>query len=348
MNLFVPGRVCILGEHSDWAAGFRTVNPDIERGYALVCGTDQGLHARVARCDGSLRVRATTRTGDAPRTVELAMERETLLGVAREGGFWSYLAGVAYCAMDEFGVGGVEIDNFATDLPVGKGLSSSAAVCVLAARAFNRLYDLGLDVRGEMDLAYRGETTTPSRCGRLDQCCAFGDAPVLATFDGDDLGVRQLEVGATFHFVVVDLAGKKDTVAILRALQTAYPSPADERHGDIHALLGATNRRIVHAATGALAAGDAATLGALMVEAQREFDRAAVPACPQELTAPALHRVLDHPSVAELAHGGKGMGSQGDGAAQILARGEQERREFIGLIERDLGMSAFALTLTRR
>ncbi len=36
----------------------------------------------------------------------------------------------------------MEIDNYLTDLPLEKGLSSSAAVCVLVARAFNALYDL--------------------------------------------------------------------------------------------------------------------------------------------------------------------------------------------------------------
>ena len=33
-----------------------------------------------------------------------------------------------------------------------KGLSSSAAVTVLVARAFNRVYDIKLTVRGEMEL----------------------------------------------------------------------------------------------------------------------------------------------------------------------------------------------------
>mmetsp|Transcript_18531 Transcript_18531/g.39914 ORF Transcript_18531/g.39914 Transcript_18531/m.39914 type:complete len:160 (-) Transcript_18531:243-722(-) len=36
-----------------------------------------------------------------------------------------------------------------------------------------------------MDLAYQGEITTPSQCGRMDQCCAFGARPILMTFDGD-------------------------------------------------------------------------------------------------------------------------------------------------------------------
>jgi galactokinase len=32
IEIFVPGRLCILGEHSDWAAEFRTVNPTISYG----------------------------------------------------------------------------------------------------------------------------------------------------------------------------------------------------------------------------------------------------------------------------------------------------------------------------
>ena len=82
---------------------------------------------------------------------------------------------------------GIEIDNFMTDLPLEKGLSSSAAVCVLVARAFNVLYDLKvwhwwrltarngqLTIRGEMEYAYQGEILTPSKCGRMDQGCAYG------------------------------------------------------------------------------------------------------------------------------------------------------------------------------
>lgn len=39
--------------------------------------------------------------------------------------------------------------------------------------------DLKLTVHGEMDIAYRGEIQTPSRCGRMDQCVAFGRAVSL-------------------------------------------------------------------------------------------------------------------------------------------------------------------------
>ena len=120
------------------------------------------------------------------------MDRARLLEIAEEGGFFSYAAGVASQILTHYRVRGLEIDNYRTDLPVQKGLSSSAAICVLVARAFNRLYDLKLTVRGEMEYAYLGEITTPSRCGRLDQGCAYGSRPILMTFDGDRLDVAEL------------------------------------------------------------------------------------------------------------------------------------------------------------
>ena len=113
---------------------------------------------------------------------------------AQRGGFWSYIAGVAYQALTNYHVRGLVINNYHTDLPIKKGLSSSAAICVLAARAFNRVYDLKLTVRGEMELAYQGEITTPSRCGRMDQGCAFGNRPVLMVFDGDRLDTEEFQV----------------------------------------------------------------------------------------------------------------------------------------------------------
>lgn len=44
----------------------------------------------------------------------------------------------------------------------------------------------------------------------------------------------------------------------------------------------------------------------------------------QELTAPKLHRVLQHPKIQPLIYGGKGVGSQGDGAAQLIAKSKDD------------------------
>jgi galactokinase len=91
------------------------------------------------------------------------MDAAKLLEVASEGSFWAYGCGVAYEVVTHHHVGGLRIDNYRTTLPIKKGLSSSAAFCVMVARAFNQVYNLKLTVRGEMDLAYRGEINTPSR-----------------------------------------------------------------------------------------------------------------------------------------------------------------------------------------
>jgi galactokinase len=45
MKILVPGRICLSGEHSDWAGGYRRMNADIENGWTLICGTNQGIHA---------------------------------------------------------------------------------------------------------------------------------------------------------------------------------------------------------------------------------------------------------------------------------------------------------------
>jgi len=44
--------------------------------------------------------------------------------------------------MTDYRVNGLVLDNYRTTLPLKKGLSSSAAICVMVARAFNRVYDL--------------------------------------------------------------------------------------------------------------------------------------------------------------------------------------------------------------
>ena len=34
MKIFVPGRICLFGEHSDWAGGYRRINADLEKKYS--------------------------------------------------------------------------------------------------------------------------------------------------------------------------------------------------------------------------------------------------------------------------------------------------------------------------
>jgi UTP-glucose-1-phosphate uridylyltransferase len=113
----------------------------------------------------------------------------------------------------------------------------------------------------------------------------------------------------------------------------------------VQQLLGPINKRIVHQAIEALQASDARRLGALMLEAQEFFDRYATPACPEELTAPVLHQVLGYEALKPHIWGGKGVGSQGDGTAQFIARSEADQKAVIEILERDFGMSCLTLSL---
>jgi galactokinase len=96
------------------------------------------------------------------------------------------------------------------------------------AQAFNKAYDLRLTTRGVMEYAYRGERLTPSKCGRMDQACAYGRRPVVMKFEGELLHVEHLQLAKPLHFVLVDLKADKDTSIILSSLQAAYAPGADE------------------------------------------------------------------------------------------------------------------------
>ena len=53
LNLFVPGRLCLFGEHSDWAGMYRTVNSEVTVGQAIVTGSEQGIYATVGSSLGN-------------------------------------------------------------------------------------------------------------------------------------------------------------------------------------------------------------------------------------------------------------------------------------------------------
>ena len=79
MKLFVPGRICLFGEHSDWAGHYRRINADIEKGYALIAGTNQGIYADVEAHPTSLVLTSVTDDGMEHGTYEIPMEPKALL-----------------------------------------------------------------------------------------------------------------------------------------------------------------------------------------------------------------------------------------------------------------------------
>ncbi|MEW6493004.1 MAG: GHMP kinase [Cyanobacteriota bacterium] len=346
MKIFVPGRLSLFGEHSDWAGGYRRLNPALEKGYTLLVGTNQGLYAEVEPHPTHLILHTSLSDGTRKELFALPMERQALLAEAQKGGFFSYVAGVAYQFLTYYHIGGLEIDNYLTDLPIQKGLSSSAAICVLVARAFNQVYDLKMTLRGEMEFAYRGEITTPSRCGRMDQACAYGNRPIMMIFDGDFVDVNELNVPKNLFFVIVDLGASKNTQQILSQLNECYPFATNQVKQNVQNYLGSINSKITQEAVDALQQGDAEQIGNLMKQAQAEFDRNLIPACPSQLTAPILHQILNYEPIQPYIWGGKGVGSQGDGTAQFIVKGNNAQQKVIEIIERDFPqMKSLKLTI---
>lgn len=127
--------------------------------YTLVCATNEGLYARACGIVEEVvrfeHVPANS-TDPIPTTFEVPMSIDSLLASARSGGFFCYIAGTAamvlqhekYTQKRQLSSNtmptGIYINNFLATLPMRKGLSSSAAVCVLVATAFSKIF--GLDI----------------------------------------------------------------------------------------------------------------------------------------------------------------------------------------------------------
>lgn len=344
MNIFVSGRLCLFGEHSDWAGCFTRMNSELIPGAAIVTGIEQGIFAYVEKNE-KFRFRTVLEDGTKTDWQEYPLSVAVLKKEAQSGGYFSYVAGVAAYMLEYYDVGGISIDCYKVTLPEKKGLSSSAAVCVTVARAFNIIYNLQISARGEMEAAYRGEILTPSRCGRLDQACVYGEKPVLMRFDGDNIDIERLSVGADLYWVFADLKGNKNTKKILSVLNACYPYAQTEIAKNVQEALGIRNQIIISEVAKAMKEGNAKKIGRLMDEAQSIFDSMIAPACPLELASPILHKVINDSFVRKYALGAKGVGSHGDGTVQMICESSNEQEKLVEYLNRDLGLEAYPFTI---
>ena len=341
-DLFVPGRLCLFGEHSDWAGEYRKTDTSVKTGQCIVAGTDQGIYGSAEPAATGFHISQILPDGSQGSMHSYPSEQEHLREVAESSVFDSYAAGTACVILNNYPNLGLKLRIYRRSLPLKKGLSSSAAVCVLTARAFNRIHSLDMSIEDEMELAYHGELLTGSQCGRMDQACAYGVDPVLLTFDGDEMTAIPLLPGGPLHLLIVDMKGGKNTRKILEDLNHSFSSG----NRQIRKALGEDNHRITAEACDAIERGDARALGKLMTEAQRIFDELVAPSCPSELRSPGLHAILENRAAMSLAWGGKGVGSQGDGTAQFICRGEREREKLRAVLETETGVECYFLTIS--
>ncbi|MCR5436685.1 MAG: hypothetical protein K6E97_06445 [Treponema sp.] len=343
IDLFVPGRLCLMGEHSDWAGLYKTINADIVPGQAIVTGIEQGIYATVSKSDDFIVESSIAAYKN--EVLHCPMDSEKLRQIANTGSFFSYVAGVASYVCENYSAGGIRVKITKMDLPIKSGLSSSAAICVLVARAFNVLYHLNLNTMGEMTIAYYGEQRTPSRCGRLDQACAYGINPVCMTFAGNEISVKPLKIKETLYFVIADLKGHKDTVKILSDLNKSFPFAASKSDKKVQEALGKDNAAFISKGIKYLEEGNLEGYGMIMNKYQKNFDTKIAPVCPDELTAPKLHEILSDNVLTQWIYGAKGVGSQGDGTVQFLAKNQECQSKIIEYLKKEKKMKGFSLTI---
>jgi galactokinase len=183
-----PGRVNLIGEHTDYNLGF-----------ALPFAIEQSCTATVTVVDGTGLV---IRSAQREDTVTLA-EDDVRPGADLD---WAgYVAGVVWAVRrDGARVPGLDIHVDST-VPVGAGLSSSAALACSVALAVQDVLGLGLDRDALLALTRSVENDfVGAPTGGLDQLAALRCVPGHALFcDLRSLQTRQVELDVTGHRLAI-------------------------------------------------------------------------------------------------------------------------------------------------
>ncbi|MGY1722494.1 galactokinase [Blastococcus sp. SYSU DS0533] len=195
-----PGRVNVIGEHTDYNGGF-----------VLPIALPHTTRAAVARRDDGRLVLRSLQHPDEDADVPVADLRP---GVP--SGWAGYVAGVVHEVAGSVPGGlSVLVDG---DVPAGAGLSSSAALECAVALALRDLLDLGLGAGDLVDLARRAENDfVGAPTGILDQSasvlCTEGHALFLDTRDRSSEQVPFDLAAAGLALLVLDSGTTHDHAA---------------------------------------------------------------------------------------------------------------------------------------
>lgn len=191
-----PGRVNLIGEHTDYNDGF-----------VLPMAIDRAVWIALRpRPDRLVRVHSLDL--EASESFDLASLRHT------DAGWIEYLKGVAWALSDAgYALQGWE-GVMAGDVPRGAGLSSSAAIELATARAFQAVAGFDWDATAMALIGQRAENDWVGvNCGIMDQMIsAAGQAGHALLIDCRSLESQAVPLPAGTAVVILDTATRRGLV----------------------------------------------------------------------------------------------------------------------------------------
>lgn len=196
LTVFAPGRVNFIGEHTDYNGGL-----------VMPMAIDKGIYVAISKNDNPfLSINST----DFGKRREFLLENLT---PDKEEAWANCPKGIAKVIQDNhYELSGVDI-TIEGDIPLGAGLSSSAAVEVGVGFALSELF--GLNIRPQ-DLAFMCQQAehdfTGAKCGIMDQMSSiFGKKGMAIKIDCKTLEKEEIPLGhKNINFVITNTSVKHD------------------------------------------------------------------------------------------------------------------------------------------
>jgi len=313
-------RICLLGDHCDWA------NRQV-----IASSIDRRITATAEkRDDYTINVRASNRFHG--ETEEASFDLQEAPDMPISNSSLRYVNAVVVAILERFDEIGNGADiNIDSNVPMRKGLSSSAAICIAASGVLSKLWGLDMGPDDLVRISYRAERGILGiACGMMDQTASVFDHPLFMDFSRDfDYTPIRLKRG--LPIVIADVGGERNTRLILNTLNRYY---LEEKDPLIVKTLGEDIPGIVRRARKEMETSCRLdVLGSLMNQNQECYDRGLRPYCESELGSPLLYRALEAAREGG-ALGAKWTGAGGSGSIIALAPDLEFRDELAEKLER--------------
>lgn len=339
IKLFVPGRMGIVGEVSDLVTPFLNENKKLIPGCAIAISIDKGILATIKKNDKFL-------INFNKQNLKIDIDENRLLEVANDKtNFFSYACGVAVYMKRKYNIKGVEINIEKADLPIKKGLSSSAAICVLVVRAFNQIYNLNMTKSEQIEASYQGEHIALSKCGLLDQTTIYEKGLIKIIFEASGPKITEIKVKKSMYFIIVDLKSKKDTSKILSKLSACFPFPKNSKEKKVIKRMTIINKKIVDSTVKQIEKGNLKKVGENLKKYQKYKDKNK--SICDEFIAPKLHTILNDKNIKKLSYGAKDVGAGGNSSAEIMAKDKQSMLKIKDYLQERYNLKSICITIDK-